>query len=313
MLSDRPDPVLRLSNFLADWASAIVEYEAERSHAQILEVRDLDGVEVFHAFVEGAGHHSVLIGFLEPRTSYSLYIGVLPFAKGPSGEVVHEFQTLDPPYLWATGSSLAFQPGTPILQGNCIGGFVLRDAMNATLYFLTASHCVEAIGENVTLRSGETLGTVAVKGAPQHDWVLVQIDATRRANVSAQVKYWTGPTSVTPAESLTRGHLICMGRSPSANGNSMDSMCGPIVESIGLTQDGRTATLLSVNLTAEPGQSGAPFIDPETGTGIGLLIGRSPSHDVAWAVSLHSVLELLHDQGLELKVSRAQFDPPSDT
>jgi hypothetical protein len=104
------------------------------------------------------------------------------------------------------------QPGDEMDSsvGGCTLGFVV-DGGGQT-YFMSAAHCVDHIGELVTLRDGTPLGTAAAIGSAKQtttDWSLIRVKSFLRTHVSGAVRgHPDMPKGVATAGHTKTGDLI---------------------------------------------------------------------------------------------------------
>jgi hypothetical protein len=79
----------------------------------------------------------------------------------------------------------------------CTFSFVVRDSAN-DLHILTAGHCVDFVGQAVTIRGLGTIGHVRafVNGGVGADYAVVKILSSQTVNVNPRTIGWGGPTTV---------------------------------------------------------------------------------------------------------------------
>lgn len=291
------------------FGSAMVAFHATTSTSQSVVVRDENGEEVYRKSLEGDGPRSVLVGFLEPNRSYQLRIDA--FGTRRASMVLEQtFTTSGGRYQWADPAQVQLQPGALILGGDCTAGFILRDETNASLYVMTARHCVQDVGQEVPSDEGVPIGRVVALGTYDLDWALVKIREDFRPNVTAAVRYWSGPSRLLTRDAFQPGDLVCLGKPPRPNSTG-PSRCGRYLEYMEVTQLGKTARMITLQLDVEPGDSGSPVLHRETGGAVGMIVTREPFGRQTTAMLVESVLELASMEGFVLRVATFGHGRPS--
>lgn len=227
----------------------------------------------------------------------------------------------------------------PTKDSMCTLSFILHSTENDTVYALTAGHCVGNTGQRIYINMtfGDEEDAVAFGqverfedqfGTTSSDWALVRVYEEMVPHVSPVVKHWSGPTGVSPAGAIEAKDRVCYygqgeaERSWSTTSNltpSKPHRCGSFD---GYTDEGeapdrvrwRLADVLAgddpiVRGKTEPGDSGGPVIDYETGEALGILTG---SENLYWqvATSVYGVMDILEEGGYDLELVTAEYDPP---
>lgn len=178
------------------------------------------------------------------------------------------------------GGSVVREPGTrtrriaggdPFFTGpafRCTVGFNARQA--ATLYFLTAAHCVGAVGSPVYAdpAGAVPLGAVAATDA-SHDYALVRYTDTTLPKPSA-VNLYNGTSR--PITAVSGG---AVGQSVQRAGQASGVRSGRIT-AVNVTvrfADGTVTGLIRTTVCAEPGDSGGPLFTGNTA--LGMTVGGS--------------------------------------
>lgn len=288
---------------------SFVEYGSSPSYGSIVDA------------TAGPGPKTVLLGFLNENTTYFFRI----VAEGPRTrdrfEFAGRFVTGTGPHRWALGEGAEIGPGAP-LGDSCTVGFVLRNARNDSLFFVTARHCVGPSGNEVRSADGRILGKVVARGHEGSDWTVVRIEDARRAQVSPAVRYWTGPSGVAPvdARSVNETHdseIVCY-YGWGANYSRVESprhRCGRSAFYYVVFNEGKATYYLLFDGKADGGDSGAPLIDHATGQAIGIVTARLQPWDpeLVSAVALSSILELASRQGWTLGLAASHYaHPPAE-
>lgn len=134
----------------------------------------------------------------------------------------------------------------------------------------TAAHCVEAVGDDVALESGETFGDVAVIGDPDAsapDWALVEVRPEFLSRVSPAVKgYPSYPTGVTSPQDTSAGDLVQI----SGYGLGFDLTTPTQEERVGVMNydDEEIYDLVGPVIF---GDSGGPIVHIESGKALGIV------------------------------------------
>jgi hypothetical protein len=250
------------------------------------------------------GHNEVLLGFLHGDTEYSWTLRAIQ-----SGAVLAEgaFRTLSDPYPWSGPDEATVRPGVAIMNATCTLGFVLRDETNASVYALTAGHCVESVGQPVTVDEVRRFGVVVAfedgsdGGA---DWALVRVDTAHRNATSPSVLHWTGPGTPEP-ELPGQGETVCLyGWGGTGSSSAPRARCGPVVESApGDTPIGR----IRYDIDTQGGDSGGPVIIHETGAPVAIHATANPIRKGAGHRVDFILEEIEASHGLRLEVSTAAY------
>jgi hypothetical protein len=148
----------------------------------------------------------------------------------------------------------------------CSDGFSAR--RGATTYLLTAGHCT-AEGTTWNGPDRQRIGTVARTAYPGEDFGIVVVTNSAAWRGSGRVQ--GGPT-VTGATEAPTGSQVC--RSGSTSGYH----CG-LVQATDVTVNYGSGTVISgltqTSVCADPGDSGGPFVTPDTAQAQGTLSGGS--------------------------------------
>lgn len=119
-------------------------------------------------------------------------------------------------FVAPSGAAGPVQPGVFISTevGGCTLSFIYDGAGNhaGKVYAGTAAHCVDGVGDDVRLASGETFGDVAVLGNQEvlaADWALIEVRSSFLNRVVPSVVGHPGtPTGVTNSSQTAVGDLI---------------------------------------------------------------------------------------------------------
>ena len=168
------------------------------------------------------------------------------------------------------------QPGAPVLvrhaggaSSSCTLNFIFETTSPARKYIGTAGHCAEKVGDIArTVTPDRELGKVVYReyqSAPGVDFALIEIDATRHAEIVPGVRSFGGPTGATSHTETQAGDLLGI------------TGYGIVFGSFAQTRD-RYGVLVSDNaneyaadMLAVNGDSGAPVIHLATGKGLGIV------------------------------------------
>ena len=146
----------------------------------------------------------------------------------------------------------------------CSDGFSAR--RGTTTYLLTAGHCT-AEGRSWNGPDRRPIGTAVRTEYPGHDYGIVQVSATTSWRGSGRVQ--GGPT-VTGATAAPSGSAVC--RSGSTSGYH----CGT-VQAADVTVNYGSGTVITgltqTTVCADPGDSGGPFVTPDSAQAQGTLSG----------------------------------------
>lgn len=116
-----------------------------------------------------------------------------------------------PPAYAANG---LIQPGDYIETevGGCTLNFLFQATSSSRVYFATAAHCVEKVGEDVRNLAGEVFGDVALIGdadVTEHDYAFVEVRSGFVSRVSPAVKGWPQyPTGYTVSSETRTGDTL---------------------------------------------------------------------------------------------------------
>lgn len=148
----------------------------------------------------------------------------------------------------------------------CSDGFSVR--RGATAYLLTAGHCT-AEGTTWNGPDRRRIGTVERTAYPGDDYGLIRVADTAAWRGSGRVQ--GGPTVTGTTEAPT-GSRVC--RSGSTSGYH----CG-VVQATDVTVNYGTGTVITgltrTTVCADPGDSGGPFVTPDSAQAQGTLSGGS--------------------------------------
>lgn len=335
---------LRVSNVTA--TSAVVAFTvgpSDEVESRVV-VRQTGWPEARTAWSSGTVARNVTLTDLAPGRTH----GVAVEARAGSEvrrtpEVVFETEDL----AWADAGSALVRPGVEIVVegGGCTLGFIATSPDNATVYGLTAGHCLK---ENATVQSwpgGPVFGAVEVfefgddpveEGGQWYDWGLVRIRHDLRGDVSPSVVGWTGPTGVSPWGALGRADEVCYRGHPNDLRHvGLEERCGLFHRYV---RGGDTSALpygtAGIGIPAfatDPGMdwatwdghaavgdSGGPLVDPATGAAVSLITHSTGWEAVAaphgdWGMVagplVESILARAAEVGYPLRLATAPYVP----
>lgn len=170
--------------------------------------------------------------------------------------------------------------GTPVHPGDymesSVGGCTLGFAFDGTgakagnVYFATAGHCVDHVGEDIILLSGTIIGDVAAIGnaaAPATDWALIQVRDQYEVDVRGAVRgHPSSPRGYTNPTETAQFDLVRF----SGYGLGFDLLPTTREQRVGLlgSDSGETYDLIGLDIS---GDSGGPVIHDRTGKALGLV------------------------------------------
>jgi hypothetical protein len=199
----------------------------------------------------------------------------------------------------ATGAGAPGAPATPLVGGTaitttgtrCSDGFSARH--DTTTYLLTAGHCT-AEGATWNGPDRRRIGSVVRTDYPGADYGIVQVTDTVAWRGSGQVR--GGPT-VTGATPAAVGSQVC--RSGSTSGYH----CG-LVQATDVTVNYGGSTVITgltqTAVCADPGDSGGPFVTPDSAQAQGTLSGGSGDCVLGGTTYFQPLGPVLHAMGLTL-------------
>lgn len=243
-----------------------------------------------------------------------------------------------PPRSWAVEGDALVQPGIPI-DGGCTLAFVLTSAVNASVYGVTAGHCLNDRGVGAPVHHdnerGPKIGTVA---AYEHwrtvDWGLIRLDADVLNRTSPAVKGNGGPTGLADASSYrrddvlcTRGHSVyslprdwagsyerpCGLFADHIPGNSSRDPCDPVGRECLWSNETEALDWFTWYGPVAWGDSGGPVIHAESGRAVGINTqihwpAIDGSDGTALGPTLASVLDRAKTFGYHLRLATAPHD-----
>lgn len=262
------------------------------------------------------GSASFVLGFLEGSKEY--WVGLVS-----QGQVIDPifFETPPPMRQWASVTDAIVHPGNgyDLHEGSIFGGpggtggWILRDATNATLYQLTAGHAPFDVGETI-LVNGTPIGVVAAKEfgdvptsggrTGESDWLLVRLNESVRPWVTPSVSHWGGPTRILQPENATEGRTVCwfgMGQ-VTWNSPELRHRCG---QGSGFTEN--RFYFSGITYTSD---SGSPVLDYESGQAIGILTRLGQFANGASGSNLCFILERARLRLFDLALATAPYEPP---
>ena len=196
------------------------------------------------------------------------------------------------------------QPGAQMLRPHgCTLNFVFEgQTLARKLYIGTAGHCVNGVGERVTMADGE-IGTVAFRVLEfPDDFALIEIDGALRELVSPEVRGLGGPTGSTDAGSTEVGDEVRLYGHGLVYGLTELTRGRPGV----LTHD--DAATWHAALPAIFGDSGGPVLHGSTGRALGVISGVSGDQTRPHTVNGTTVaraLDLVAAAGLPVRLVTA--------
>lgn len=203
-----------------------------------------------------------------------------------------------------TSAAELIQPGGRMLRPHgCTLNFVFEGVgPQRPVYIGTAGHCVDTVGQRVTMAGG-AIGTVAYRILDfPDDFALVQIDEALRDQVSPEVRGLGGPTGSTTAASTGVGDGVRL------YGHGM------VYGSTELTR-GRQGVLTRDDsyewhaaLPAIFGDSGGPVLHAPSGQALGVISAISADQTRPHTVkgtTVERALELVAEAGLPVQLVTA--------
>lgn len=312
-----PDPVAAVPSLEVHGPDAgAVSLQVSAGHARLqapwagIEV-ELFGPDAPRRY--GPRDGEVTLGFLRSGTAYSFAArGVAP--DGSAGEATGRFTTTQGAG-WGDGS---VRPGALVAANiaHCSLAFLLRDATNATLYALTAGHCVTLGGDLAILDDlqdvePERVGSIvhiATRGPDGFgDWALARLDDGARPRVHPSTAHWSGPSAVFAAPAF--GGPACHFGWGAAVGWANDSQ-PRCARWLGYASD--AVGVLEFDGVVTNGDSGSPVVEHATGRAMGVIV-RAEQGSEFGAVDLCHVLVRLHAAGYDLALATAPYHaaPPA--
>jgi streptogrisin C len=173
----------------------------------------------------------------------------------------------------------------------CSDGFSAR--RGTTTYVLTAGHCT-AEGRSWNGPDRRPLGTAVRTEYPGHDYGIVQVSAPTTWRGSGRIQ--GGPT-VTGATAAPSGSAVC--RSGSTSGYH----CGT-VQATDVTVNYGSGTVITgltqTTVCAEAGDSGGPFVTPDSAQAQGTLSGGTGDCTAGGTTYFQPIAPVLASMGLTL-------------
>jgi hypothetical protein len=156
--------------------------------------------------------------------------------------------------------------------GACTLGFAFdgTGSKAGNVYFATAAHCVDHVGEDIRLLDGTIVGDVAAvgnAGAPATDWALVQVRGPYEGHVRGAVRgHPTFPTGYTNPSETAQFDLVRF----SGYGIGYDLLPLTRESRVGLmgSDSGEEYDLIGLDTA---GDSGGPIMHDKTGKALGLV------------------------------------------
>lgn len=268
---------------------------------------------------QGNGTFSIRLAPLQPLATYKIRLNVVSLAGESNAGTPIQFSTPARQIDWATGANVRIQPGMGIYDeeiGRCTLAFILVPPGNATIYALTAGHCIgqQGVGTRVLFReTHELLGTVVLRPSQSElDFALIAIEESLRDSISPAVKHWTGPTRMPRLGEIVRGDLVCYYGQGSSLDQPTPHRCGKIVGYTNHTVAGTIYGSVAIQGSAAGGDSGTPVVHYSTGTAVGILVGASPvmAETQIGGPTVCSILEFARQQGFNLRLAGTDYAPP---
>jgi len=207
---------------------------------------------------------------------------------------------------WGDVATAKLRPGAS-LGGYCTINFAFTDASN-DVYFGTAAHCTDEVGERVSTSGVGTWGTVVydsdeTAGANADvDFSLIKVDAGKVGDANPAMLGWNGPTGVATGTDLAFGRSVAFYGYGVGFGSvaSLRAREGVLVS--------HTATTYKSDMPAVNGDSGAPIVDKETGRAVGIVSAYGiytlpPTTDNGPLMTF--ILDELDDAGFDVDLATA--------
>jgi streptogrisin C len=171
---------------------------------------------------------------------------------------------LDAPAPTATPTSLVGGTAITTTGTRCSDGFSARSA--TTTYLLTAGHCT-AEGRSWNGPDRRPLGTAVRTEYPGHDYGIIRVTGATTWRGSGRIQ---GGPAVTAATAAPSGSAVCR------SGSTSGYRCGT-VRATDVTVNYGSGTVITgltqTTVCAEAGDSGGPFVTPDTAQAQGTLSG----------------------------------------
>ncbi len=173
----------------------------------------------------------------------------------------------------------------------CSDGFSAR--RGTTTYLLTAGHCT-AEGRSWNGPDRKPLGTAVRTEYPGHDYGIIQVTGTTTWRGSGRIQ--GGPT-VTGATAAASGGAVCR------SGSSSGYHCGT-VQATDVTVNYGSGTVITgltqTTVCAEAGDSGGPFVTPDSAQAQGTLSGGTGDCTAGGTTYFQPLAPVLASMGLTL-------------
>lgn len=300
----------------------------------------------------GPGDRNRTIRRLHENTTYRYRIRAKAPQAGPANSTWRTFHTAPVNVTIQPGIRIAFEEKLPGSGGSCTLAFILESDKADVLYGLTAGHCLDdldpgnpvytatgAPGPWWTLPDREPTGPWVVfgfveiaeweddpdqEGHQWYDWGLVRLRDGIRARVESQVRYWDGPTGVSPKGDLDPGDPICHYGQEGAIGLPREARdrCG----SFATYYEGGTLPEIVLNGSSfggpgmdwfvrtaaysNWGDSGSPVIDHRTGQAVGIMSRNIGGPGKDMGPTLYSILDRAEEVGYDLRLLTAEYGSP---
>lgn len=205
------------------------------------------------------------------------------------------------------------QPGAEVVIGDaqCTMNFIYRTS-GGKLYVGTAGHCSTKTGERARTEDARDFGTVAYRvNSGNDDFTLIDIDASKYAQVSATVRSFGGPKGYTTTADVHPGDLIEMYGYGIGFGfvEATRPRYGVLVDANDKSYRAETM--------AVPGDSGGPFIHAPTGKALGIVshagvdptrvgpVSGVPLPHTDIGPTVERILQLCHNAGYNVSLVTA--------
>jgi streptogrisin C len=173
----------------------------------------------------------------------------------------------------------------------CSDGFSAR--RGTTTYVLTAGHCT-AEGRSWNGPDRRPLGTAVRTEYPGHDYGIIQVSTTTTWRGSGRIQ--GGPT-VTGATEAPSGSAVCR------SGSSSGYHCGTVAATDVTVNYGSGTVITGLTRTtvcAEAGDSGGPFVTPDSAQAQGTLSGGTGDCVAGGTTYFQPLAPVLASMGLTL-------------
>jgi trypsin/alpha-lytic protease prodomain-containing protein len=269
-----------------------VEPRAGRAAKERLDARSAAVPENVTAWWVDPQTHQTVVAVVGPATRAA---GAFAADQDPSAVRLQPMSApirlLDTPAPAATPAPLVGGTAITTTGTRCSDGFSGR--RGTTTYLLTAGHCT-AEGRSWNGPDRRPIGTAVRTEYPGHDYGIVQVSSTTAWRGSGRIQ--GGPT-VTGATAAPSGSAVCR------SGSSSGYHCGT-VQATDVTVNYGSGTVITgltqTTVCAEAGDSGGPFVTPDSAQAQGTLSGGTGDCVTGGTTYFQPLAPVLTSMGLTL-------------